>query len=70
MLKEMVNRIKLRKNAAATGKYEELSPEVLKMLENMYKDKKAEVSSPEEKKEEIENKSIKISLNDKEFDKY
>ncbi|MEA4847873.1 MAG: methyl-accepting chemotaxis protein [Clostridiaceae bacterium] len=70
MLKEMVNRIKLRKNAAAAGKYEELSPEVLKMLENMYKDKKAEVSSPEEKKEEIENKSIKISLNDKEFDKY
>jgi methyl-accepting chemotaxis protein len=70
MLKQMVNAIKLRKNIAVAGKYEELSPEVLKMLENMYKDKKEDVSSTRDKKEVSEDKKIKISLNDNEFDKY
>ncbi|HRU41240.1 MAG TPA: methyl-accepting chemotaxis protein [Candidatus Diapherotrites archaeon] len=70
MMKEMVNNIKLRKDAAAAGKYEELSPEIIKMLENMYKDKKTAVSNPEENKAEAENKKIKISLSDNEFDKY
>lgn len=70
MLKQMVNNIKLRKNAAVAGKYEELSPEILKMLENMYGNKKANVSSSTDDKEETEVKSIKIALNDNEFDKY
>jgi len=70
MMKEMVNNIKLRKDTAAAGKYEELSPEIIKMLENMYKDKKTAVCNPEGNKAETENKKIKISLNDNEFDKY
>ncbi|NLK35901.1 MAG: hypothetical protein GX301_10795 [Gracilibacteraceae bacterium] len=70
MMKEMVNSIKLRKDTAAAVKYEELSPEILKMLENMNKDKKTTISNSVEDKEEEKNKIIKISLNDNEFDKY
>lgn len=70
MLKQLVGNMKLRKNAGIASKYEELSPEVLKMLEDMYKDKKTNISSPGEDKAETDGKKIKISLSDKEFDKY
>lgn len=70
MMKETINSIKLRRSIATAEKYEEMSPEILKMLENMYKGKKADMSSQEENEEEAENKRIKIVLNDNEFDKY
>ncbi|MDD4504646.1 MAG: methyl-accepting chemotaxis protein, partial [Clostridiaceae bacterium] len=70
MLKQMISSIKLRKNAAVAGKYEELSPEILKMLENMYENKKVNLSNFKEDKEEKDTQNIKISLNDNEFDKY
>lgn len=70
MLKQLVGKFKLRKSAAAVGRFEELSPEMIRMLENMYKSKKLSGGSLREDNEETDGTKIKISLNDMEFDKY
>ena len=70
MMKQLVSNFKLRKNVAVANKYEELSPEILKMLEDMYEKKKPNVMSLRDDNEELDPTKIKISLSDKEFDKY
>ncbi|OPJ61901.1 methyl-accepting chemotaxis protein [Clostridium oryzae] len=60
LLRNLVNRFELNKMMLKEGVLEELSPEILKMLENMKNEKsKAESSS-----------KIKIDLSDTEFGKY
>lgn len=72
LLRNTVNKFKLKKNTKAIGKLDELSPEVLKMLENMSKKEKTSPERFEEASsdnEEVPNKT-KIALSDKEFGKY
>lgn len=73
LLKEQVNRFKIREKEEDEGVVEpsyqnELSPEILKMLEDITSKKKAEIDSPEVIAEEPE--LAKIALSDKEFGKY
>lgn len=69
VLKEMVGKFKLKKSIAGSNSLNELSPEVLKMLEEMSEKKKAEL-----KQENIQEKGNKpkeaIVLSDSEFGKY
>ncbi|MDF2908029.1 MAG: methyl-accepting chemotaxis sensory transducer [Herbinix sp.] len=66
LLKETVSKYKLKKNQGSKAKYGEVSPEVMMMLENMTKNKKANSETIE-----VENKSKpRIVLSDNEFGKY
>lgn len=70
MMKQFVSKFKLREAVPVANKYEELSPEILKMLEDMYENKKENAISYSEGNGEADTSKIKISLDDKEFDKY
>ncbi|SNS05018.1 methyl-accepting chemotaxis sensory transducer [Anaerovirgula multivorans] len=70
LLKEMVSRFKLKQNARMYNKLDEISPEVLKMLEGMSKNKKANASSMEEVHNETAAPKLNIALSDREFGKY
>jgi len=69
VLKDMVSRFRLKKLDKSVNNLEELSPEILKMLEDMADKKKAD-SSPEEANAEVAASKAKIALSDKEFGKY
>ncbi len=66
MLKETVSRFKLKKGQGTKGKSNEVSPEVMMMLENMTKSKKVNL----EPSEVTEINKPKIVLSDNEFGKY
>ena len=74
MLKDKVSRFKLKKSysgAAAYKKFENISPDVLKLLENMSENKKTRVNSVKDDYSETAfTNSKKIVLNDNEFGKY
>ncbi|KJS20562.1 MAG: chemotaxis protein [Clostridiaceae bacterium BRH_c20a] len=70
LLKEMVGKFKLKQNVKSYSKLDELSPEVLKMLEDMSEKKKTNSGSKEEAYSEVAATKTKISLSDKEFGKY
>ncbi len=68
MLKEQVSRFKLRKNSVSSYRNEELSPELLKMIEEMsYKKKTSKLS---EYRADAIPKKARIALSDQEFGKY
>ncbi|MDD3174119.1 MAG: methyl-accepting chemotaxis protein [Herbinix sp.] len=67
ILKETVSKYKLKQNTKSYGKIDEISPEVLIMLENMASKKK---SKDVEAYEEAAVSKPKIILSDKEFGKY
>jgi methyl-accepting chemotaxis protein len=71
LLKELVSRFRLKKNSRTYNKMEEISPEVMLMLENMADKKRNNTGFLYEKHD---NKVVaampKISLNDKDFGKY
>jgi methyl-accepting chemotaxis protein len=69
LLKEMVNKFKLKKGFMSNRKYDEISPEVLHMLENMSRNKKQNISYRSNVKDDAEAR-YEISLSDKEFGKY
>ncbi|MDD3174121.1 MAG: methyl-accepting chemotaxis protein [Herbinix sp.] len=66
VLKETVSKYKLKKSTKAYGRFDEVSPEVLMMLENMASKKK---NADAEVYEEAASKP-KIILSDREFGKY
>ncbi|MDF2484969.1 MAG: methyl-accepting chemotaxis sensory transducer [Herbinix sp.] len=66
MLKETVNKFKLNKAQGSRARYNEVSPEVMMMLENMTKNKRSNVEAIEPE----EYTKPKIVLSDKEFGKY
>lgn len=68
LLKEMVNKFKLRYNSRNYNKFDEVNPEVLKMLEDM--NKKKDSSHSEEPVSNEATTKVKIALSDKEFGKY
>ncbi|HBV87257.1 MAG TPA: methyl-accepting chemotaxis protein [Desulfosporosinus sp.] len=75
LLREQVNKFKLKKSTSSTYKgYEELNPEVLRMLEDMSQKKKGNYSSLNEDLGYAEvaatSSKPKISLSDREFGKY
>jgi methyl-accepting chemotaxis protein len=66
LLKETVSKYKLKNNQDSKAKYGEVSPEVMKMLENMTRNKKTNLDTIE-----VENKGKpRIVLSDNEFGKY
>ncbi len=68
MLKEQVSRFKLRKSSAISYRNEELSPELLRMIENMSNKNKA--SKMSDKRREATPIKARIALSDQEFGKY
>lgn len=64
LLKDMVSKFKLKKNSYSNQKTDSLSPDVLRMLENMAERKKPAINS------EPGAPKAKIALNDTEFGKY
>lgn len=69
LLKEMVGKFRLKKNSKRNQKYEDISPEVLDMLENMSKRRKPDISLRSEDRD-LAASRYEISLNDTEFGKY
>lgn len=75
LLKDMVGKFKLRQQAKTRGKFDELNPQVLAMLENMEENKKQSVPpapklSVQEHFTEAAPPKMEIALSDKEFGKY
>lgn len=70
LLKDQVNRFKIRENSGSYNSLKDISPEVLKMLENMTERKRANVNNINESKEGAAVSKINISLSDNEFGKY
>jgi len=70
LMKELVGRFKLRQTVRSQVKTDELSPEVVKMLERMAQNKKNNLESGEEEYEEALVSKPKIALSDSEFGKY
>ncbi|MFT4145987.1 MAG: methyl-accepting chemotaxis protein, partial [Mobilitalea sp.] len=69
LLKDTVSRFKLKSATKSYGNYENISPEVLMMLENMNANKKEAGSIELNTHKEFSSKP-KIILSDKEFGKY
>ncbi len=69
LLREMVGKFKLKEKARANGNLDEISPEVLRMLESMSSKRKAEGYEELPSGEGLMAKS-KIALSDIEFGKY
>ncbi len=70
ILKEMVGKFKLKHNARSMNRLDGISPEVLKMLEDMSEKKKAKFADKEETTGDIYPSQSKIALSDTEFGKY
>jgi methyl-accepting chemotaxis protein len=74
LLREQVSRFKLKESNYSSSGMKELSPEIIRMLENMNsKNRKQNNVSRNQAYEEVaptKTKSINISLSDKEFGKY
>ncbi len=70
LMRDAVARFKLKKVSHTYNKYEELNPEVLKMLEEMSERKKADLEDEQHHKGEGSSSKAKIALSDKEFGKY
>lgn len=70
LLKETVNQFKLKRNANSYDKYENLSPDVLKMLENLSTTGNSYIEKKTESQELVTASKPKITLNDTEFGKY
>lgn len=68
MLKELVSRFQLRKTNTSFNNMEELSPEVLQLLESFNQKKK--MTMPLQENSPAEGAKLKIKLSDQEFGKY
>lgn len=70
ILKQLVSKFKLKQNASVLNKYDEISPEVLHLLENMAEKNRQNGSSNKTNIEETSQTKRKIDLSDNEFGKY
>ncbi len=70
LLKETVNQFKIKKNTNTFSKYENISPDVLKMLENMSAKANNNTAQKSEASEEAASTKTRITINDVEFGKY
>jgi len=69
MLRQLVQKFKLKKTSSGGNFYEELRPEVLKMLEEMSENKKTKSMQENQQKKEKSQKE-EIVLSDSDFEKY
>jgi methyl-accepting chemotaxis protein len=70
VLQETVTKFKLRQNTRNYEKFDNLSPEILRMLENMTEKKKVNTDSVEKSSPDAVTAKSKIVLSDNEFGKY
>lgn len=70
LLKESVSKFKLKKVNQSYSRFDDLNPEVLKMLEEMSERKKADSNNRELARAEAAASKTKIALSDREFGKY
>jgi len=70
LLKELVGQFKLKKSTRAYNRMDEISPDVMAMLENMADKRKNNAGSRAESSERTSTNKPKIALSDKEFGKY
>ena len=74
VLKEAVNRFKLKKTNQQTNSFDNLNPEILKMIEQMKGQKENEkaqgIDNQKEAKKQVAATNVNIDLSDKEFGKY
>lgn len=70
LLREMVGKFTLQKGGSKSSKFDELDPEILRMLENMAEKKKTAISNDSEAYSQAAASKSKIALSDKEFGKY
>ena len=70
LLKEMVGKFKLKSIDGSNNRSNELSPEVLKMLEDMTANKGTSMGEEGSGEQVKDKKKTKIVLSDKEFGKY
>jgi len=70
LLQDMVRKFKLKKNSKNSGKLNELSPEVLQILERAPKKPGKDKSAQEDKDNGAETSKSKIILEDSDFGKY
>ena len=66
LLHEMVGKFKLKKNNRKFNNYNELNPDVIKMLNSMSEKENGDFTDDDSDR----NKAVKIALSDKEFGKY
>ncbi|WP_280513970.1 methyl-accepting chemotaxis protein [Ruminiclostridium herbifermentans] len=69
-MQSMVAKFKLKNNTKNYAKFDDLSPEVLKMLDDMSGKRKASIGESNDNIEEKVTKNTKIVLSDNEFGKY
>lgn len=70
LLKEMVDKFKLKQNTKVYDSLEQLNPEILRMLEKMSEKKNIKPITAKDANEEASPAKLKISLSDNEFGKY
>jgi len=70
LLKEMVGKFKLKQNIKSYSQVDNLSPEVLKMLEDMAEKKRANLGHRELAQTGVATSKTEIALSDREFGKY
>jgi len=71
LLKELISRFKLKQNLKSFNRFNELSPEVLKMIEKMTEGKKDNIAPVVISADKnVSFKEERIKLNDREFGKY
>lgn len=70
VLKETVSKYKLKKITSSYGNLDEISPEVLMMLENMKREKSKKLLKESDAYDEVAITKSKIVLSDNEFGKY
>jgi len=70
LLNELVGKFNLKKSNSTIKNLDELSPELLRMLENMAEKKRSTDTHLHEKKGEAKSLKMKIALSDSEFGKY
>lgn len=69
MLRQMVRRFKVKNTFVSRNSYDELNPEIIKMLEQIYENRKTELEQENEQKKNKTQKEA-IVLSDSEFGKY
>lgn len=70
ILKNMVSRFELKKGGSLISNFDELNPEVLKMLEGLAEKNSSSTSSSNAASDEAAASKLKITLSDREFGKY
>ena len=70
IMREQVSRFKLRKSVSSHNRFEDINPEVLRMLEDMVEKRRGNIPFINEAQAQAAPSKIRIALSDREFGKY